>query len=111
MGTDRGPRTTLNDRKLNEEMVQLSMENPAFKAYVVCASVLVLKMLVTGGLMTFYNRMRSQIFVAEEDTAWNTIFFYMRKGGPITKLLAPAQHMKSGDKKVYQDYIERLNNC
>merc|ERR1712178_332994 len=96
--------------QLPTTMTSMSMENPAFKAYVMCASALVMKMML-GGLYTMWNRAKSYCFAADEDRAWNTIFFYMRKGGPVTRLLAPAQHMKSGDKKVYQDYIERLNNC
>merc|ERR1712139_408788 len=55
--------------------------------------------------------MRSQCFVAEEDSAWNTIFYYMRKGGPITKMLAPSQQMKAGDKEKYVRFLERLSNC
>merc|ERR1712072_267278 len=85
-------------------------ENPAFKAYVVAASVLVVKMMLTS-LFTWYNRLKSCCWSAEEDRMWNTILHYMRKGGPVTRLLAPAQHMKSGDKEKYLNYIDRLNNC
>merc|ERR1719199_133904 len=37
--------------------------------------------------------------------------FYMRKGGPITRILAPSQHMKAGDKEKYISFIGRLQSC
>jgi len=88
----------------------MNMENAAFKAYVVCASLLVIKMMLVG-VYTMYNRIKSFCFSADEDRTWNTILFYMRKGGPVTRLLAPSQHMKAGDKEKYLQLITRLQCC
>merc|ERR1711934_1285038 len=62
-------------------------------------------------LFTWYNRLKSCCWSAEEDRMWNTILHYMRKGGPVTRLLAPSQHMKAGDKEKYLSFIGRLQSC
>ncbi|KAJ8941826.1 hypothetical protein NQ314_010268 [Rhamnusium bicolor] len=72
----------------------ISITNPAFCSYLICVSLLILKMMGTT-LLTILHRMRTKSFISDEDAAW--------KGGEVKQ----NEHVER-TRRAYQNDLENI---
>ncbi|RZC40906.1 prostaglandin E synthase-like, partial [Asbolus verrucosus] len=60
---------TIESNSVNPVNIILTLDNPAFCIYLLCACLLVLKMMAVT-LLTIYNRFKFKAFISSEDAKW-----------------------------------------